>query len=34
MVMVATQLKSGQEYPNFGDQLSPANEQRNIFLLN
>ena len=31
---IPTRLQSGHEYPNFGEQLSQANEQRNIFLLN
>ena len=31
---IPTRLQSGHEYPDFEDQLSQANEQRNIFLLN
>ena len=32
---IPTRLQSGQgEYPDFEDQLSQANEQRNILLLN
>ena len=31
---ILTRLLSGNEYPNFEEQLSQANEQRNMFLLN
>ena len=30
---IRTRLKSGHEYPDFEEQLSQANEQRNLFFV-